>query len=370
MQVDARHDHSFRVPRPDRTVTLGTPDACTEACHRSENASWAASEIARRTGKSPGGFQRFAEGFRAAELGAPGAAGALRDVLDDAEQPAIVRASALDRMSDHPALLLVDAAAAALRDPSPLVRRAAIDALRHTDPTTRLTLVPPLLADPIRTVRIQAAVVLADLPDDRLPQAFQAAFDEYLAEQRFNADRPGAQVNLGTVLATRGQIEPAIAAMREAIHLDPSFLPAYINLADIYRARGDEQSSERALREALAANPDAAEARHALGLALVRQRRTNEGVAELAAAARLAPDVARYGYVHAVALHDTGRPAEAIAALRRVLAAHPYDRDVVSALAHYSEAQGRRQEARGYAERLLALNPNDPAARALVDRLQ
>ncbi|HZN34016.1 MAG TPA: multiheme c-type cytochrome, partial [Pirellulaceae bacterium] len=32
MDVDPRRDHSFRVPRPDLSVTLGTPNACT-GCH-------------------------------------------------------------------------------------------------------------------------------------------------------------------------------------------------------------------------------------------------------------------------------------------------------------------------------------------------
>jgi hypothetical protein len=47
MVVDARRDHSFRVPRPDLTVKLGTPNACGD-CHRREGARWAAEAIAKR----------------------------------------------------------------------------------------------------------------------------------------------------------------------------------------------------------------------------------------------------------------------------------------------------------------------------------
>ena len=32
MMVDSRRDHSFRVPRPDLSVSFGTPNACT-GCH-------------------------------------------------------------------------------------------------------------------------------------------------------------------------------------------------------------------------------------------------------------------------------------------------------------------------------------------------
>jgi predicted CXXCH cytochrome family protein len=35
MEVDPRRDHSIRVPRPDLSVRLGTPNACTR-CHLEE----------------------------------------------------------------------------------------------------------------------------------------------------------------------------------------------------------------------------------------------------------------------------------------------------------------------------------------------
>ena len=34
MQVDPRHDHSLRVPRPAQTVALGVPNACEELSPR------------------------------------------------------------------------------------------------------------------------------------------------------------------------------------------------------------------------------------------------------------------------------------------------------------------------------------------------
>jgi hypothetical protein len=48
MVVDVRRDHSFRVPRPDLSVALSRPNACTQ-CH---SAEWAAQTVA---GLFPGG---------------------------------------------------------------------------------------------------------------------------------------------------------------------------------------------------------------------------------------------------------------------------------------------------------------------------
>ena len=355
MGVDPRHDHGFRVPRPDQTITLGVPNACTNACHRDRNAAWAAAVIARRVGHAPSGFQRFADAFHAADLGGPGAGDALLGLVRDASQPAIVRASALARLAADGIAPDAAAAAVALRDASPLVRRAALDALQHADADTRLRLVPALLTDPIRTVRIQAVICLTDVAEAQLPGAFRAASDEYLAEQRFNADRPEAQTNLGTVRAARGQLEDAIAALREAIRLDRTFVPAYVNLGDVYRSRGDEAASEQILRAALVVSPASAEAHHALGLSLVRQQRPREGLPELAAAARLGPRVARYAYVYGVALHDTGSADQARKVLTDALASHPFDRDTLSALVTYSAEAGRRKDAETYEARLRAL---------------
>ena len=100
MQVDARRDHSLRVPRPDLSVSLGVPNPCTE-CHTGHSAQWAADALRARLGRDARGFQRFAEAFHAHEHGAAGADSALQVVFADSTQPAIVRATALARMADH-----------------------------------------------------------------------------------------------------------------------------------------------------------------------------------------------------------------------------------------------------------------------------
>ncbi len=40
MGVHARQDHSMRIPRPDRTVAFGSPNACNK-CHADKSADWA-----------------------------------------------------------------------------------------------------------------------------------------------------------------------------------------------------------------------------------------------------------------------------------------------------------------------------------------
>ena len=65
MVVDVRHDHSFRIPRPDLSAKLGTPNACND-CHADKSPEWAASAIEGWHGPNRKGFQNYAEAFRAA----------------------------------------------------------------------------------------------------------------------------------------------------------------------------------------------------------------------------------------------------------------------------------------------------------------
>jgi len=362
MVVDPRHDHSIRIPRPDRTITLGTPNACN-ACHTDKSAQWATDHVKAWYPRPEPGFQAFAEAFYAAERGAPGARSALLRIVEDPAQTAFVRASALARLGRYlnPGVLgfVVDA----LSDTDANVRMAAVSVLAGANVDTRLRYLPRMLEDPVRVVRMDAARALAGEPELRLPveaaRKFGAALDEYIDAQRFNADRPEAHLNLGVLYLVRGEIDKGQAAFRKALAIDPTFVQAAVNLADSYRAQGRDSEAEAALREALKANPESAVLHHALGLALVRQKRVPEAISELESAAKLAPDDPRLAYVYAIALHDTGQRDPARKVLEANVARHPYDRESLAALAIYEREAGELDRARGRVRLLQELEPED-----------
>jgi len=372
MVVDPRHDHSMRIPRPDRTLTLGTPNACG-TCHARQGAKWAADAVKRWYPQPRSGQQAFAEAFAAGDRGAPGAQAALAALVGDQTEAPIVRASAIPRLVRHPGTATLPALDKALADGDSLVRFAAANAIRDADPALRSRLLPRLLADPVRMVRIEAARGLAGPPESRLGADERARFaraqDEYLAALRFNADRPEVQAELGGFHAARGQLEQAVAAYRRALALDATFVPAWVNLADLQRSQGQEREAEATLREAVKANPAAASARHALGLSLARQKRVPEALAALGEAAKLAPDDARFAYVHGVALHDAGKRAEAMKTLEAALARHPYDRDILFALASYEREAGSTAKAAQRARLLVELEPDDAQLRRFAQEL-
>ena len=361
MQVDPRHDHSMRIPRPDLSAKLGMPNACN-SCHTKQTPQWAATAIAQWTGKPPSSFQKFAGALHAGSAGTADARGALLTVIGDKAQPAVARASAIARIGRMQTAVTIEAVSRALNDSEAIVRLAAVESLAAADAAVRQRYLVRMLDDPVRAVRIEAVRALAGAPEQGLPTGARPAFDkaiaEYVAVQTYNADRPEGRMNLGNLAAQRGDVGGAISEYRKAIELDATFVAAYANLADLYRAGGADSDAEKTLREGIARNPRDATLHHALGLALVRQKRRAEGMAELRIAAQLAPANGRFAYVYAVALNSGGKSAEAIKVLNAALARQPVDRDILSGLAYFNAQAGRRDVAMGYVRQLRELDPD------------
>jgi tetratricopeptide (TPR) repeat protein len=359
MVVDPRHDHSMRIPRPDLSVSLGTPNACT-MCHTGQPAQWAADQVRKWYGDRSPGHQQYAEILAAARRGA-GSGDALAALIRNPATPAIARATALSQIGPYLSNQTADVLSLGLADEDPAVRVAAIVALESTPPAMQVQFAFPLLRDPVLVVRMEAARMLAPIPVGDLPAEQRHLLDdagrEYIDAQLANAERPEAQTNLGNYYAARGERKPAIAAYETALELAPYYLPAYVNLADFYRRLGMEPEALQLLQRAASENPDAATVHHALGLSMVRLRRYPEALAELALAAKLEPDDAGFVYVYAVALNSLGESQQAIETLQDALARHPRNREILGALVSFLRDSGDVEAANRYAQKLRAMQP-------------
>ena len=275
MVIDRRHDHSFRIPRPDISVKLGTPNACT-GCHGDKPAQWAADEIERWFGPTRQGFQNYAEAFQASWTDGRNAAALLAVVAANPTAPAIARASALSELHGRISPANLSLAVNGLSDPDPMVRIGALDFLDGLPGEQVWRIVSPLLSDSSLGVRIRAVTVLAAVPTANQPAtdrtAFERAAAEFVAAQRFNADRPEARTSLGNFYARRGLSGDAVNEYQAALRLSPRFAPAAINLADLYRQLGQERDGETVLRAAIRSSLQDAGLHHSLGLSLIRQK--------------------------------------------------------------------------------------------------
>jgi len=372
MVVDERADHSFRVPRPDLSLTLGVPNACNH-CHTDRDARWAADRVEQWYGSRRNLPTHFGAVLHAARQGQPGADRLLIELLADSTQPAIVHGAALGTIQQRPSRDTVLAGLRSLNDPDPMVRLSAVDLLELLAPRERWRLGAGLLTDPVRAVRVQAARLLA-----RNSAAYAGthaddlakAIAEYEAVQRLNADQAGSYINLGVLYEELGKNKAAEQAYRTAIQRDPRFGPAYVNLAELYRNQQQEAEAEKVLRQAVAADPNFATGHYALGMSLVRSQKLAAAIESLQAAARLEPENSQYVYAYAVGLNSTQQGERAIEVLTRALGQHPNDIQILSALTTFHRDRGEIKPAIRYAERLVRLLPNDPQARQLLQSLQ
>jgi predicted CXXCH cytochrome family protein len=373
MVVHERRDHSIRVPRPDLSVSIGAPNACNQ-CHTDRSADWAAKAVATWY---PSGRQKrthYGTALHAGRTGAVDAERQLDQLILDKSQPAIARASALLLLPRYASKASEPAIKSAIVDPDSLVRMAMARGLPSTAPRTIIDAALPLLGDPVRAVRTEAARALAGVdPQTMTPeqrQAFATAYQELIAGEMIDADRAETHLNLGLLKMRRKQLNEAEAEYRTALRLDPKFVPAMANLADLYRGLGRDQEGAALLSAATAIEPNNAAIKHSLGLLLVRQRNYREALPLFREAAALAPDNARYAYVYAVALNSTGSTAEATVLLERTHKQHPADLDVLVTLISFERDSGDLKVAMTHAQELAALEPNNPQIFALIDDLR
>jgi tetratricopeptide (TPR) repeat protein len=372
MEVDARRDHSFRIPRPDLSDSLEVPNACN-ACHAVQSSAWAAAEIEKRSKKSSKPDDRIVSAMALARTQPAASEGPLLALVSDKTVPSVWRASAIaamDRLTrpEAPGIIYQ-----ALRDDDALVRFYATRLLRLVPPDLRLAWAGHLLKDPIRNLRLEAANQLASVASTLTEPADQRRLNKEIERYReslfVNSDQAQGNVNLGLLDLKLGHLEEAEKHYRRAISVEPTTVVARVNLADLYRLQERDADAESILREAVALAPEEATVHNALGLLLQRLGRPQEALEHVKRAASLQPDVFTYTYTFAIALNSAGRSKEAIDVLKGALKKNAAERSLLVALATISRDLGERSDAIMFTTALLKLDPSDPLALQLIQEL-
>ncbi len=105
MGNDFRRDHSFRVPRPDLSLKYDSPNACT-GCHEDKDDKWAWAEFQKQYGEVDS--LHFSDKLAPGITRQPGAHTGLIELINDKNQPEIVRASATRTLSNYNTLNFID----------------------------------------------------------------------------------------------------------------------------------------------------------------------------------------------------------------------------------------------------------------------
>lgn len=374
MVIDWRADHSFRLPRPDLTLEIGTPNACSQGgCHDDRPLAWSLDAYRRWYGQAR--RPHYGTTFAAAVDGDPAVEPELARLAADTLQPAIVRATALELL----AAVGARSSSVSLREnllaPEPLLRWTAVSNLAVADPAERVERLAPLLSDPVKAVRLAAVSLLAGSPRELLEPYQREALDRGLAEYReamsYSLDFASSGMNLGNLESALGNLDEAERFYRIALAVDDLFFPAKMNLAVLLSSRGRTAEAEMLLREVLDAYPGHADAAYSLGLLLVETGDPDQAAGWLRLAAAASPRRARVHYNLGLLEQQLGNLDAARRELGSAVAIEPENLELLYALADHLVRRGKLREALEVADRMIAAAPEEAVGhqiRAYVER--
>jgi tetratricopeptide (TPR) repeat protein len=367
MGVDFRRDHSFRIPRPDLTRELGTPNACTQ-CHANQSVAWAEKSVNDWYGnkRRPHYGITIAEGHDAL----PEALPRLKRLVTDDLYPPIIRATALSLLGENYPDSAYGSLKNSLKDIESLIRYTAVNhyPLQSMDHVEDLL---PLLNDPVKAVRFEASVRLSLVPREQLPQtkwkALDAALLEYKQAMQHSGDFAASRHNLGNFYQNTGNPDSAIYNYLAALRIDDQFYPAKVNLAMAYNGTGQNEKAELLFRDVVKNHPEVPDAAYSLALLLAEMQNYTEAVEYLEIAAEQNPDRSRIFYNLGLLYQYLENFNEAKGNLQKCLNLEPDNFDYLLALADFYIKQGDPAKARPLAEKMIQLYPENTTGQEILN---
>lgn len=296
MGVDYRRDHSFRIPRPDLTEKLGSPNACNQ-CHTQKSASWSQEYIEKWYGSSRP--YQYGEAFHDANIEKEGSDAQLRKMMSEELYPMNIRVAAMMYIGDQSIAENKEAIYLALQHIHPLMRIYAIRKLivYNADDLDKLF---PLLYDETRAVRIELASKLGTVPGEYIPEKYKKPFEnisqEYLDMLVYNGDFPVGKYNLGNYYYNHSDFENAEKYFLKALEQDEELHEIKTNLAVLYSSMGQPAKSEILLKDYLQHNPKNYSTYYNLGLILAENKKYEESLEYLIIASENMPYNSRVDY--------------------------------------------------------------------------
>jgi tetratricopeptide (TPR) repeat protein len=366
MGLDYRRDHSFRIPNPEMSEGLGTPNACTY-CHADKTNKWATGYMDKWYGEN----RRLSYGAYIAQIDETDTSGfnKLVSISKDELFPPVMRAIALLRLSEqypgksNPALL------SSFSDIESIIRFTAVQNFTVSS-ASEIDFLLPLLNDPVKAIRIEVASKLSAV-HEQIPKEskklFEQVRDEYIASMKYSADFAASRINLGNAYSYLGDTIEAIDQFKEAIRIDDEFFPAKVNLALLFNSLGENDKAELLLKDVVKKHPGQSAVKYSLGLLLAEMGKYEEAVDYLKMASLEMPNHVRAFYNLGQIEDFLGNIPEAENALLRAYQLEPDGQSVLIALIEFYLKQREFQKAKPLALKYLKTYPDDPSIQQVLD---
>jgi len=267
MVVHERHDHSLRIPRPDLTQKIGSPNACNQ-CHdeiqtpdqkgesAAQRTAWAVQAIEKWYGPKRRDDPHYGEILAAARQGQPAALPELEKLARSPNVGPNVRASAVRYLANYPPAQQRDALERALADPESMVRAAAV---ANLIPELLIPRAKELLGDSSREVRFAAVRRLAAVDfqpylDEVTQAVLGAVLDEYLATRIQDLDTEAENLMLGSLALLRSRFAEGRDYFQRALTINRRGSAAWISLAATHGLLERPDEAIKTLREGIEVN--------------------------------------------------------------------------------------------------------------------
>lgn len=376
MVIDDRRDHKMRIPRPDLSDKIGSPNACVQ-CHKDKDNQWATTAFHSWTVdkyKTEKQANHFGELFALARSFAPNVEQPLTALINAQETPSIVRATAVELLGRSLTPSVIETLIKQLNNIDPVVKQQAIASLMVLPEEDLINHISPLLTDQSRLVRVEAATALAAVAHSKFSSIQKAAFDnaykEYMHRLQTNLDRPESHMNYGVLYIRQGKKDLAVESYKRCIAMSPHFLAAYFNLSTLYAQMEQNDKALVILTTLVKIAPDNGDAHYSMGLLLSQLNDSVEAMTHLAKAAELLPMRPRVHYNYALSLEQEGQLREAMQVCVGFLERDDRHIGLLQSLVRLHMKMGTPQIALPYAKRIMQLMPNHPEAGAALQQLR
>lgn len=370
MGNDYRHDHSFRVPRPDLSEKYGTPNACSN-CHQDKSNKYLADAIVKWYGSKR--QHHFSDDLIPGSLLNAQSESHLKNLIENKQTPSIVTATAAFYLANIQTETSLNMLLKSLHHKDAQVRYRALRSLANFQPASWINAVGPLLSDKVRAVRIAAADLYITIPSAQVPSQFKETFSEAHKELKkslqYQTDFPIGNVMFADYYLKLQDYANAEKYYKKGLRKDSQMNYAWLNLSTVFNLQGKNEQALQSLQMAL--KNDSKNERIYYNMALLHNEMGNKTEAKdaFAKAVALKSQNPRLYYNYGLLLNESKNFKEAELILNKGIALNPSASELYYALTFVYIQTNNTTKAQKTASKLKQLDPNNPEYQELFRNL-